>query len=260
MVETVKWETLRELAAFRAELGCAISLFLNLDPSVSPTAADAETRLHSLLGTGERSDGAAREHLDHEAREALKADLERIRGYVENEFDRTGVQGLAIFAAGLDGVWRPLPLVKPVADGVSVGSTFALAPLVGHLDTREALVAVISREHGELFRVDDGRLEEVVDKSEETPRRHDQGGRSQARFQRHVDEVSAEHLRTVADELNRQIRAVDDPDLVIVCPEPIRSTVETLLAKEAKDALAGWASAEAHARPAELFEIVQPLL
>ena len=39
MAETVTWSLLRELAGFRAEKGCAISLYLNLDPSEVPTAA-----------------------------------------------------------------------------------------------------------------------------------------------------------------------------------------------------------------------------
>ena len=46
MAETVTWDGLRELAEFRAESGCAISLYLNLDPSLSPTAGDA-TRISS---------------------------------------------------------------------------------------------------------------------------------------------------------------------------------------------------------------------
>ena len=39
MAETVTWDRLRELAEFRAEKGCAISLYLDLDPSIVPTAA-----------------------------------------------------------------------------------------------------------------------------------------------------------------------------------------------------------------------------
>src|SRR5262249_47010703 len=36
MAETVSWDSLRELAAFRAEKGCAISVYVCLDPSVTP--------------------------------------------------------------------------------------------------------------------------------------------------------------------------------------------------------------------------------
>ncbi|MEA2614090.1 MAG: hypothetical protein QOI52_2049, partial [Chloroflexota bacterium] len=49
MAGTVTWSLLRELAGFRAEKGCAISLYLNLDPSEVPTAGDAQTRMNSML-------------------------------------------------------------------------------------------------------------------------------------------------------------------------------------------------------------------
>ena len=58
MAETVTWDGLRELAEFRAEKGCAISLYLDLDPSIAPTAGDADARVSSLLDEGERSAGA----------------------------------------------------------------------------------------------------------------------------------------------------------------------------------------------------------
>ena len=53
MAATVTWERLRELASLRAEKGCAISLYLDLDPRLSPTAGDADSRLNSLLSEGE---------------------------------------------------------------------------------------------------------------------------------------------------------------------------------------------------------------
>jgi hypothetical protein len=40
-VAGITWEQLRELAAFRAESGCAISLYVNLEPSDTPTPAAA---------------------------------------------------------------------------------------------------------------------------------------------------------------------------------------------------------------------------
>ena len=54
MAETVSWEGLRELAEFQAEKGCAISFYVDLDPSVAPTAGDADARVSSLLNEGER--------------------------------------------------------------------------------------------------------------------------------------------------------------------------------------------------------------
>ena len=49
MAGMVTWSLLRELASFRAENGCATSLYLNLDPSDVPTAGDAQARMNALL-------------------------------------------------------------------------------------------------------------------------------------------------------------------------------------------------------------------
>ena len=54
MAETVTWDGLRELAEFQAEKGRAISLYVNLDPSVAPTAGDVDARFSSLVNEGER--------------------------------------------------------------------------------------------------------------------------------------------------------------------------------------------------------------
>ena len=65
MADTVTWSLLRELASFRAEKGCAMTLYLNLDPSEVPTAGDAQTRMNALLSSAEKGD---RKDLTHEQR------------------------------------------------------------------------------------------------------------------------------------------------------------------------------------------------
>jgi peptide chain release factor subunit 1 len=258
---TVTWERLRELAGFRAANGCAITFYLGLDPSVAPTAGDAEVRVHSLLDEGGRSNGAERSKLTHDQAQGLKADFERIRAYFDDEFDRDGAQGVAIFADGPDNVWRTLALAEPVQDAIKVGRRFYLAPLVPLLRRgSDALVAVVGRERGEILRLRGGRLVPVADRTEEQPSRHDQGGWSQANFQRHIDGLAADHLREVADELNRQARGAPAAAVVIVCSEEIRGEFGELLAQETRQCLAGWASAEAHATPAELLAVVTPVL
>src|SRR4051794_6646042 len=130
MARTITWDELRDLAGFEAEKGCAISLYLDLDPHVTPTPADASTRLHSLLDEAARGDGANRREMTHDQKAGLKADFERIRDFYTREFTRNGARGLAIFSSGLDNIWRPLPLTEAVADGVKVGRRLYLAPLV----------------------------------------------------------------------------------------------------------------------------------
>lgn len=259
MTTTVSLDGVRELAAFRAENGCAISLYVNLDPSVAPTAGDTATRVASLLDAAAKSHGATRGDLAHEVRSGLKADFERLEQFFGNEFDRDGSHGLAVFAAGLDNVWSVLPLPWPVADAVRVADDFLLAPLVPLIGRGNgALVAVVGREQGRILALRGGRLEQVADLTEETQRRHDQGGWSQSRFQRHVDNLALEHYKAVTEELETLYRRLGRPRLVVVSGDETRAELGEVLPAELEEAVIGWTNAEAHATDAELAELVQP--
>src|SRR5438552_5154228 len=89
MAGSVTWTQLRELAAFRTNKGCAISLYLNLDPSEVPTAGDAQTRMNAVLAEAEKTD---RTELAHDARVGLKADFHRITQWFDDDFERDGAQ------------------------------------------------------------------------------------------------------------------------------------------------------------------------
>jgi peptide chain release factor subunit 1 len=258
MAGAMTWARLRELASFRAEQGCATSVYLNLDPSEVPTPGDAQTRMNSLLAAAEKTDRA---DLTRDQRQGLEADFLRIARWFDDDFSREGARGLAVFAAGRDNFWSTLSLPGPVPDGIKVGRVFHLAPLVPLLARVDGtIVAVVGREQGQLFRLSAGRLEEIADYFEEQPGQHDQGGWSQARYQRHIDKLVQEHLKAVAEELDRSRKRMRAPKIVLVCAEETRSEFTDALSKEAQDALVGWTQAESHAGSVELLDAVAPVL
>jgi peptide chain release factor subunit 1 len=258
MAETVTWPLLRELANFRAVNGCAISLYVNLDPSEVPTPADAQSRVNALLNSAEKTD---RSDLTHDQRGALKADLERIERWFDDDFERDRSQGVAVFAAGLDNFWSTLSLPEPVPDIVKVGRELHLVPLVPVVARADGtIVAVDGREQGQLVRLRAGRLEEIAEHFDEQPGQHDQGGWSQSRYQRHIEKLVQEHLKGVAEELDRSRRRLHSPKIVLVCSEEMRSEFMDELPEAAREALVGWTHAEAHAGPAELLDAVTPVL
>jgi peptide chain release factor subunit 1 len=253
--------SLRELASFRADNGCAVSLYLNLDPREVPTASAMASRVRSLLGDGERRHLDGRTDLSHEERLALRADFERIQRYLEEEFSRDGVQGLALFAARLDNFWRALGLPAPVGDTVRVGRLLYLTPLVPlATQEQEALVVVVGRERGQIYRAQDGKLELLVDLFDSQPGQHDQGGWSQSRYARHIEKLVYEHLRGVADQLDRRLRRIRGCQAVILSTDETRAEFEQLLSPAARGALLGWAPFKPNAGPSDLFETARPLL
>jgi peptide chain release factor subunit 1 len=258
MAGTVTWSLLRELAGFRAEKGCAISLCLNLDPSDVPTAGDAQTRMNAMLRAADKTD---RTDLTHEQRSALKADFQRIATWFDDEFERDGSKGLAVFAAGLDNFWRTLALPEPVRDSARVGRDFYVSPLVSLVSRGDGtIVAVIGREQGQLYRLRAGRLEEIAEHYDEQPGQHDQGGWSQSRYQRHIEKLVQEHLKGVAQELDRSKRQLHSPKIVLVGSEEVRSEFTDALSAEVRASLVGWTQAQAQAGPAEILQAVTPVL
>src|ERR671934_266946 len=171
----------------------------------------------------------------------------RIASWFDNEFERDGSRGIAVFAAGLDNFWDTLSLPESIPDGVRVGRDFFLAPLVPLVArTDGTIVAVVGREQGQLFRVRAGHLDELAEHFDEQPfRQHDQGGWSQARYQRHIEKLVQEHLKGVAQELDRSRRRLQAPKIVLVCSEEMRSEFTEALSKEAREAIVGWAPAVA---------------
>src|SRR5258705_9472105 len=111
MATTVTDTVLRQLAGFRAENGCAISIYLDLDPSSFPTASDVHTKFHAMLVQAEKE--GERRATERDCRLALREDAEKITRWWDDEFDRDGARGLAIFASSADGFFPALPLPDP---------------------------------------------------------------------------------------------------------------------------------------------------
>src|SRR5437764_3090004 len=260
MATVVTEGLLRELAGFRAANGCAITIYVDFDPSVLPTIPDEKTKFNATVQGAEKTAEKRSAERGRDCRYALEADFERIKEWGESEFDRAGARALAVFASSADNFFRIVPLLEP-ADGWEIGPELWLTPLAGQLRRGEgALVAVVSRERGVLYRLQDGRLEEIADETEEVPGQHDQGGWSQARYRRHIDNIVLHHLKSVGEEIDRTIRNGRRPRMVVVATEEMRGEFEAHLAHETRQAIVGWAQAEAPASRTEVLRAVRPLL
>ena len=243
----------RSLVGFRAERGLGISIFLSLDPATVPTAKDVRSHVTSLVDDARRQVVELTADLDHEEMIGARDDLDAAETYLAEELDRSGARGVALYLAGPDGFRQELRLATAVEDKAFVGRMFALLPLLDSLERdREIVLAAIGRERGTLWRTRGGRTELLEDRTEEIARRHDQGGWSQARFQRSIDNDARAHFREVADLMSHTVEPGSGTLVVIACVEEQRPELEQLLEPHVREALLGWTTVEAHAGPEAL--------
>lgn len=193
-------DRLRRLAALRPPHAKVLSLYLDLDPASFGTQPARVRQIGSLLDEADRR--TRHDGLDHAAHEALRADVERVREFLRgDDFSAKGAHALAIFACGPAGVFETLRLPDAVDPAVVVNDAPWLDPLVGRR-RRLRCIALVSRRSLRVL-LDDpgGRLREVADVTDDVHGRHDQGGWSQARYQRSIEQDVRAHLERAASAL-----------------------------------------------------------
>lgn len=195
-------ERLRQLAELRPPDGTqakVLSVYVDLDPTLFGTHSARASQIGSLLDEADRR--TRDDKLDHGSRVALRKDVERVGDYLRGDFSPKGAHGLAIFACGPAGLFEALRLPGAVPPRVVVNDSPWLDPLVGPRRRRRCLALASRRTLRVLLDGPSGELREVVSLTDDVHGRHDQGGWSQARYQRSIEEDVREHLARTATTL-----------------------------------------------------------
>lgn len=224
----ISHDTLRRLAELRTDEK-VVSLYLNLDPSEFAEPPARATAVNSVLDDAERQ---AREEDP-----SVRADVDRLRAMFQG-FDFQGAHGVAAFASG-DSLLETIKLARTVPNCVVIDDAPYIEPLVDAQAEGDYAVVLVNRQAGRIFRGGRDRLDQVADVRDEVPRRHDQGGWSQARFQRSVDKEAYDHLKHVGEELLRRFNRRKFDALFVAAPEGIWPEFEDRLHPYLKERLAG---------------------
>jgi peptide chain release factor subunit 1 len=201
------------------------SVYLNTDGARYPRAADYEARLDSLL----RDVRKAAERHEGAAREGVLADADRIRRWVRDEFDRGDVKGLGLFASGGE-IIEDVQVAMSVRNIAKVNTTPYVVPLEVILGRHYHIgLVIIERDWGHIFRYRLGRIEQYQDLTTAVHRQHSQGGWSQARFQRGIDEEVRQHMKESAETLF-QLHEQDAFDALVIAGPHVQAVdfVKTL--------------------------------
>jgi peptide chain release factor subunit 1 len=245
-------ERLRELATYRPEGQKVLSLYLNLDPSEFPTPRDRSVELESLLDSAEG--GLREDSLDHGQRLALRRDIDRVRKYFTNEFDASGTRGVAVFSASDAGLFEVLPLPRPISSEVVIDDSPFIEPLTTLPGADGYSVLLINRQLARIFIGDSERMREVASIVDDVHRWHDQGGWSQARFQRGILKETKDHVKHAAGELFGHFKQGHVQRLIIGTPDELRGEIENGLHSYLRERIAGWIDIDVRSNPATVVK------
>jgi peptide chain release factor subunit 1 len=228
---------IRRLADTRADEPIFISLYVSLDPAEFPTARERDAQFDSInheLRTQHVVDA-----LSHDSKRSVDEDIERIDRWLRTSLDADGIRGVAIFACASVGVFEVVGTSASLPGSIHVGRTAHLRPLVTAVDSRDWCVFVVDRRNARVLRGDKEGLNEVLKFSDDVHGQHDQGGWSQARFQRSVEQEAKDHIREACERLFTIYKRLPFARLLVACPNELRSEVEANLHPYLMERLAG---------------------
>jgi peptide subunit release factor 1 (eRF1) len=251
-------QRLRELAKLRPDGHKVLSLYLNLDPREFPTPRDRTVELESLLDVVERE--LREDSLDHEQRQELKRDIDRVRSWYATEFDASGARGIAIFTASAIDLFDVHRLARPIRSEITIDDSPFIEPLTALPGGDGYCVLLVNRQIARILCGGSDGLREVVSIVDDVHRWHEQGGWSQARYQRGIMKETKDHLKHAADELFRLSKRGIVQRLIIGTPDEMRREVQSTLHSYLRDRIAGWLDIDIRATPAavsaEVAEII----
>ncbi len=125
-----------------------------------------------------------------------------VKGLVNREWDEA-YNGIAVFACSGLGVYRVVKSHIPFVDEFRCSDRPVLRQVVENLHEGErGILAFVGADSGRLYEFHmGGVVREYAFEDDEFPGRHDQGGWSQARYQRHIGDHLHRNLRRLAGKL-----------------------------------------------------------
>lgn len=216
--------TLRNLAQAHADEQTVLSLYIDLDPSQFATAPARATEIRSLLDRAHREIEAGER--SHSERQSLRAACDRAGQILEEDGSRMrSARALSVFVCEPLGLARVLRLPHSVQSAVVVSDAPFIAPLAESGTRARVCVALVDERFARILLGSGEQLREAISFGDTVHGRHDQGGWSQARYQRSQHEDVDAHLRHTARVLGDLLRVSHYERLLVACTEPLWTRV-----------------------------------
>lgn len=247
-LETPLAERLQRLAAFDGHGAPVISLYLDLRPDQHGRETwDVFTRKAFV-------ERVAPFKADSVERQSVERDIERIHSYLASSVS-PAANSVALFASsGADDFFDAVALDVPLEDHwLFIGAVPQLYPLMRLIDQfpRYAVVSLDTNQaHIVVYGL--GAVEYRTDLHGFKTRRHSQGGRSQPRYQRHLENFHLHHLKEVAEALDAVVRRDRIHHIVIAGDDVVVSHFKSELPKHLAEKIVDVMRLDRHAGEEEL--------
>jgi peptide chain release factor subunit 1 len=252
-------DQLRGLAELRLDRPVVLSLYLNLDPSQFATPPARKTSVRSLLDEAERR-VRERNGLSHDDRMALQASLERATAFLENDLPSDGAHALAVFASEQNGLFEALKLPRSVPNRVAIGHSPLVGPLARIARRERWCLALVNRRDSRIFRGSPDGLREIEQIHDDVSGQHDQGGWSQARYQRGIEKEKDDHLKDTGDALMRHFKRQPFERLIVGGPREVVTDFEQKLHHYLRERLAGRIEVDVRSNADQVLDAARPLI
>jgi peptide chain release factor subunit 1 len=219
-------EQLDRLAAYEQSPYPVVSLYLNTQPN-ERGRDEYRTFVRKEFKTRSESYPAGspeRESLDH--------DLERITRFLDSEVDPSS-NGVAVFACSGSDLFETLQLEAPIDQHwLSIGDRPNLYPLA-RLDSQYPRYAALLADtnSARILVFAGGALEDAQTIENVKTKRTSQGGWSQARYQRHIENFHLQHAKEAVDALDRIVQRDGIEHIILAGDEVVMPLLREQLPK-----------------------------
>jgi peptide chain release factor subunit 1 len=226
---------LQTISQLEDNKGHLLSLYLPLFQDTSDT--DYNIELKNLLRS-------ANQRYAHESGEELPSEFEGLFDDIQVFIRDNGgryKRGIVLFATPDRGIVETRSVPDSIESSAIVGEKPNMAPLIRLVeDYAPYCTCIISRDQARILI---GNLDELEEHSsltdDEVPGQHDQGGWSQARFERHIEDHVHRHFKRVAQHLFEMHEEEQFQYLILAGPEEVVSGFEDSLHHYVKDRVIG---------------------
>ena len=242
-----------DLLHFSAGTNWVVSFYMGIG------VARAQRKANEIVAKDITKLAVSQANLAGEARQDVEDDIQRILRFIKMDF-KGKAKGLAIFSSRKAELWQVYRLPVTMPDKCVISHSPFVLPMLKIVDeSRRFCVVVADTEKARLFTMYLGELIERSDIFDVVPGWHKQGGWSQARYQRHIEDLVNRHLKHVADSVFDLHKSEGFGHLVVGGSQEVRTRLYQILHSYLQKIVAGYITVDVNSSTEDILKAARKI-